>query len=215
VGIFPNQLAELPPPRGLGATGPISLFFGALNREEDWRPILPTLNRVLTDCGDRVRVRVVHDRQFFDALETGAKEFEPWCPYERYHEILHGCDLALLPLEPTRFNGMKSDLKLLQCAGHGVVVLASPTVYDGSVVEGETGFLYRSPVEFEGKLRQLIDDAGLRLRVAERAYQWVRDNRLLAQHYRKRHAWYFQLRDQLPRLNADLLRRLPELQSRL
>ncbi len=52
------------------------------------------------------------------------------------------CDIALLPLNFNRFNSMKSDLKFIECAGHGVTVLASPTVYENSIIEGRTGLIY-------------------------------------------------------------------------
>src|SRR5262249_9790648 len=159
-------------------------------------------NRVLEEFGPRVRVRVLHDRAFHDALQTPHKSFEPFCPYDRYQEVLRGCDVALLPLEPTRFNRMKSDLKFVECAAQGVAVLASPTVYEGSVKDGETGWLYHTPEEFERRLRQLLGDAPLRLRIADAAYAWVRDHRLLSQHIRGRIDAYFRMRDQLPRLTA-------------
>src|SRR5262249_2644497 len=102
-------------------------------------------------------------------------------------------------------------LKFLECAGHGVAVLASPTAYEGSVRDGERGLLYRSEEEFEERLRRLLDDAGLRRRLAANAYAWVRDHRLLAQHYRQRYDWYLGMRDRLPALNEELRRRAPEL----
>ena len=210
VAVFPNQLPYLPPPRVYPNDDRVRLFFGALNREDDWQPILPRLNRVLADYRDRVEVQVIHDRQFFDALQTGAKSFEPFCPYERYEQVLRECDVGLLPLAPTRFNRAKSDLKFLELAGNGVVALASPTVYDQSVVEGETGFLYRTPDEFEELLRQLIERQELRRAVAGRAYEWVRDNRLLSQHYRRRYEWYLRMRELLPQLNEELRERAPE-----
>ncbi len=70
---------------------------------------------------------------FFDALETPHKVFEPLASYGRYHELLHEADLALLPLEPTRFNEHKSDLKFLECGAHGVAALASVTVYGRTI----------------------------------------------------------------------------------
>jgi glycosyltransferase involved in cell wall biosynthesis len=211
VAVFPNQLAALPPPRNYPAEGPVGLFFGAVNREDDWQPILPALNRVLADDGSRLVVHVIHDRKFFDAIATSARTFEPYCPFERYEEILRRCDVALLPLEPTDFNSKKSDLKFVECSAHGVAVLASPTVYAGSVVEGQTGLLYRSVEEFEDRLRRLIDDAPLRRRLAGNAYRWVRDNRLQSQHYRRRHEWYLKLWDSRPQLQAQLRQRAPEL----
>ncbi|HEY9298768.1 MAG TPA: glycosyltransferase, partial [Phormidium sp.] len=163
------------------------------------------------EVGDRIRVRVIYDQKFFDALETPHKEFESFCAYERYQEILHSCDIAILPLNPTRFNSMKSDLKFIECAGHGVAVLASPTVYEGSIIEGETGLIYHSVAEFEDKLRKLISDTQWRQNIAQNAYNWVQNNRLLSQHYRQRRDWYLKMREELPRLNAELKSRVPEL----
>jgi glycosyltransferase involved in cell wall biosynthesis len=210
VMVFPNQIAFLPPPRQF-TTGEVTLFYGALNREEDWPAIMQGLNEVLARCAGRVRVRVVHDQKFFEALRIPNKEFEPTCPYERYSEILNACDIGLLPLNPTRFNAMKSDLKFLECAARGVVVLASPTAYEQTIVEGETGFLYRTAEEFTAKLRRLIDDAGLRQRVAAKAYEYVKEKRLLSQHYRQRRDWYFRMRERLPELTKELRGRVPEM----
>src|SRR5262249_43181189 len=107
VMVFPNQVAALPPWRGdqdRSASGPVTICFGALNREADWAPILPALNRLLAVHGEGVRVQVVYDRSFFDALATPHKAFEPLCSYDRYRSILGAADIALLPLEPTPFN---------------------------------------------------------------------------------------------------------------
>ena len=220
VAVFPNQLAYLPPwgdgdptaaPGGRRGDGEITIFFGALNRENDWQPIMASLNKILSQHQGRVRCQVIHDRRFFDALAIPEKEFTPFCPYERYLEILSSCDLALLPLAETRINSMKSDLKFLECAGHGAAVLASPTVYEQSVITGETGLIYHNTTEFESMLNQLITDGEMRQRLATNAYHWVAQNRLLCQHYRQRRDWYLQMRDQLPRLNQELHDRVPEL----
>lgn len=214
VAVFQNQLAYLPPPRNYSKDSQdnlINIFFGALNREADWQPIMPSLNRILAQYSQRVRVKVLHDRRFFDALAIANKEFEPFCPYERYQEIIHTCDIALLPLEFNRINSMKSDLKFIESAGHGAAVLASPTVYEKSIIEEETGFIYRSVEEFAEKLQALIDNPQLRQELARNAYEWVAENRLLSQHYRQRRDWYLGLRDRLPELNQQLRDRVPEL----
>lgn len=211
VVVFQNQLAYLPPPRQYKTDGTVKLFFGALNREADWALIIPALNRVLADYPEKVSVQVIYDQKFFAALATSQKQLEPFCAYERYQELMGECDIALLPLNPTRFNSMKSDLKLIECAGHGVTVLASPTVYENSIVEGHTGLIYRSEAEFETKLRQLIADPVYRRQLAENAYQWVKENRLLSQHYQQRRNWYLEMRENLPTLNQQLAKRVPEL----
>lgn len=213
IAIFPNQMAELPPPRQYRADAPVTLFFGALNREDDWAPILPALNRVLAEQGQSVAIRVVHDKTLFDSLTTPHKSFQPTCPYPRYLELLRGCDIGLLPLEPTPFNVLKSDLKLLEHAAHGVVALASPTVYAKSLRDGENGVLFQDPEEFERQLRMLLTDGARRRRIAQTAYRWVARQRLLSQHYRKRHDWYLRMLAERERLDKELLRRVPALSA--
>ena len=209
VTVFQNHLAWLPPQRDYNDDS-IALFFGALNRQKDWEPIMPALNQVLAKY-PQVIVKVIHDRQFYDAVISPRKQFQPWCPYEQYQEILHTCDIGVLPLMDTQFNRMKSDLKFLEHAGHGVVALASPTVYANTIAEGETGLIYRSPTEFAAHLTELILDRDLRQKIARNAYNWVRENRLLCRHYRERREWYLEMRSQLPRLNQELFDRCPEI----
>ena len=135
---------------------------------------------MLATHGARARVQVVYDRAFFDALTTENKTFEPLCPYERYKAILSQADIALMPLEPTRFNQHKSDLKFIEAAAHGAAVLASPTVYERTIRHGETGLIYRSIDEFAALLDRLIRDATFRRRLIDGACRYVAENRLLA-----------------------------------
>lgn len=211
VAVFRNQLGVLPPPRESNNSSSVTLFFGALNREKDWQPLMGALNQILKKNADKIHVKVLHDRQFFDQLEIASKDFEPFCDYQRYQEVMRCCDIALLPLLPNPINEMKSDLKFLESAGHGVTVLASPTVYEQSIIEGETGLIYRTVPEFAEKLDQLINHPSLRRKLAANAYEWVRHHRLLSQHYQERWNWYLQMRDELPRLNEELRSRLPEM----
>lgn len=217
VQIFANQIAALPAPRALPAaatgvdTPPATLFFGALNREADWAPWLATLNGVLSALSGRVRVLVVHDRALFDAIETSDKRFEPLCPHDRYHDLLRTADLAWLPLEPTRFNSFKSDLKFIECAAHSVAVLASPTVYSSVIIPGETGLIYQSANDFAGHLTRLITDPLFRRRLAGNAYRYVSEHRLLARHFRARETWYRSMIERLRELNQELKQRVPVL----
>jgi len=60
-------------------------------------------------------------------------------------------------------------------------------------------------------LAELIRNRDLRRQVAGNAYCWVRDNRLLAHHYRQRYQWYLEMLQRLPQLNDELRSRVPEL----
>jgi glycosyltransferase involved in cell wall biosynthesis len=211
VAVFPNQIAKLPPQRIYEDSKEINLFFGALNREKDWAEIMPILNLILKENEDKIRVKVIHDQVFFEALETKNKEFTPFCSYQKYLEILRSCDLGLLPLSPTRMNTMKSDLKFIEHAANGVTVLASPTVYENTIRQGKTGLIYYSVAEFERMLQELINDTKLRQELAANGYEYVKNNRLLSQHYYKRYHWYREMREKLPLLNQQLKERIPEL----
>lgn len=210
VGVFPNQLAELPPMRQFGqSSGPVKLFFGALNREDDWSPIMAALNEVIAENESNVFVEVVHDQGFYDALNTTNKRFHPTCNYHHYQEIISDCDVVLLPLNDNEFNRCKSDLKFIESAAFGVVALASPTVYSDTIDHENTGMIFKSPEDFARQLRLLIENAELRQRLSHHAYEYVKSNRMMSQHYRKRIDWYRQLINRLPELNNELRQRVP------
>ena len=210
VKVFKNQLAYLPPVRTY-KNEKTTIFFGALNREEDWKPILHSLNKVISDYEDKISVKIIHDKLFFDSLNTKNKEFKSYCPYNVYENILKQCDIAILPLEFNHFNSMKSDLKFIECAGHGVATLATPTVYKNTIDEGKTGLIYNSVEEFEEKLVKLIEDVDFRHELAKNAYNYVAENRLLSMHYQERTDWYYEMIEKLPQLNEELKSRAPEL----
>jgi hypothetical protein len=215
VAVFPNQIAALPRrrsgPSDASSSRPLTLFFGALNREADWAPYIQSLNDVLSRHGSRVRVQAVYDRAFFDALATPYKFFEPLCPFDRYHELLGEADIAFLPLAPNRFNKHKSDLKFIECAAHEVIALASPTTYGQTITDGETGLIYHNLGEFEAHLERLLSDFDLRRRLGENARAYVARNRMLAQHFRARHAWYLSMLQRKEDLETELRARVPEI----
>lgn len=210
IAVFPNHLPTLPA-QPAKAEAPIRIFIGAFNRGEDWAEISDQANRVLGYFGDRIQVEVVHDRDIFDSLRVPNRRFTPRCPYQTYLELLGSCHIALLPLRDTAFNRCKSDLKFIECAAHGVAVLAPMTVYAASLEDGKTGVLYRSPNEFMTGLQRLIQEADLRQAVTTGARAHVANTRMLANHYEERHAWYLDLARKADALRAAHRVRAPEL----
>ena len=216
VYLFENQLAELPPTRSYDENAPqVTIFFGALNRRADWKPLMPSINAAIQEHGDRLYFRVVSDYAFYQQLRTerksyvgGTQDGSVVAPYERYVEELHSSDIALLPLNDTEFNRAKSDLKFIEAAGNGAAVLAAPTVYAATVRDGETGLIYHSPKEFAQKLDLLIRRADLRRSLAENAYRYVAEQRLLAGHLDAYILAYRELFDRREELERERLRRV-------
>ena len=218
VYLFENQLAELPFARSYeGNASQVTIFFGALNRRADWEPLMPSINAAIQEHGDRLYFRVVSDYTFYQQLRTeqksyvgGTQDGSVVAPYERYVEELRSSDIALLPLNDTEFNRAKSDLKFIEAAGNGAAVLAAPTVYAATVRDGETGLIYRSPEEFAQKLDLLIRRADLRRTLAENAYRYVAEHRLLAGHLDEYMNVYRELFDRREELERERLRRVAE-----
>ena len=208
VAVFPNALAALPDVRNFADPAGMTMFFGALNREQDWQPLMGAINAVARTAGERLRFSVVHDRGFFDALETPHKRFTATCEYDAYMELLGECELSLMPLEDNGFNRAKSDLKFIEAGACRVAALASDVVYGDTVEDGRTGMLFRDADEFRRKLMRLVAMPDIARDLGDAARDYVAMNRMLAYQVAPRIAWYRSLWARREALTAALLERL-------
>ncbi len=220
VTVFANQLRRLPPPRDFDdefkKKKTVTIFFGALNRDGDFMELVPVLNRFAKQYGKKLEFKILSRHNLFDAIESDNKTFigdmnrydGQFIPYDAYEAAIRSSDIALLPLRDNEFNRSKSDLKFIECAGSGAVALASPIVYANTIQEGKTGFIYRDEREFSNKLNLLIKNKNLRRMVAEKAYAYVKAERLMSQHYEERLDWYRELLLRLPELTAEAAARV-------
>jgi hypothetical protein len=190
VAVFPNAIVALPEVRNFADPDTLTFFFGALNREAEWVPYIPALNDVAALAGSRLRFQVVHDHQFFQALNTPHKAFTPTCDYDTYQALLSSSEISFMPLSDTPFNRAKSDLKFIEAASYRVVSLASPIVYKDSIVHDETGILFDGPEELCLALLRLIALPALARRMAEQAREYAVRERMLAYQVSPRIAWY-------------------------
>ena len=213
VAVFGNAMRALPELRNFGQSGRLTLFFGGLNREADWAPLLGALNAVAAAVGERLHFRIVHDQALFDALATPHKSFTPTCDYATYFELLGRSEISFMPLNDNWFNRCKSDLKFIEAAACRVVALASPVVYADSVDDGQTGVLFGDAEELRVRLLRLVANPEIALRIAEAARAWVAENRMLAYQTQARIDWYRSLWERRAELTRALLERTPELGS--
>jgi SAM-dependent methyltransferase len=208
VRVFPNAIQSLPEIRNFANPNAVTLFFGALNRQRDWQPLMPALNEVAARAGERLKFCVVHDQAFFDALQTPHKTFAPTCDYEDYMRLLGGCEISFMPLQDDAFNRAKSDLKFIEAGACRVAALASHVVYGNSIADGQTGLLFRDADELSTRLRRLVAMPDLARAIGDSARAYVEAERMLAYQVAPRIAWYRDLWARRSALSEALLARL-------
>ena len=216
IAVFENCLERLPtlaPDKweGVGTGKRLKLFFGALNRQASWKEWMEPLNEILKTMPEKWEVEVIHDREFFESIQTKYKNFTPTCNYLTYMQILKNCHISLLPLEQTDFNEMKSDLKFVESAGAQVATIASPTVYESTIESNRTGIICH-----QGKdLIEILDELGRNPEAAQEiavnARGWCQMHRLQHSQTQRRLKWYQTLWQQREKLTQELLTRVPEL----
>lgn len=195
VGVFRNQLAEIPPLPPVRSR-PLTIGWGgSLGHLADWYQLAPRLQKwldqhpdvhlaVMTNDNARAFFRLAPERYYFQTFGTLAE----------YMEFLERLDIGLAPLLPTEFNRCRSDVKFLEYASRGVVgIYADLEPYHGSVEHGRNGFLYRTEEELFACLDALMADVRLRERVRLEAYEQVARHRRLENHIGERLAFYREL----------------------
>lgn len=213
VAVFPNAVRALPVPGNFTDPKTLTLFFGALNREGDWRDLLGVVNDVIRLAGDRLRFQVVHDRGFYAGLATPRKNFTPLCDHATYLALLGASEISFMPLADTAFNRAKSDLKFIEAAACRVVPLASAVVYAGAIEDGKTGLIFRDAQELRARLLRLISFPAMAREIAEAARAQVIRERMLADQVATRLSWYRDLWARRDTLRAALDARVPELKD--
>tara|TARA_B100001939_G_scaffold344852_1_gene360229 strand:+ start:1436 stop:3151 length:1716 start_codon:yes stop_codon:yes gene_type:complete len=216
IAIFENCLERLPdlnPEKWdkVGQENRLRLFFGALNREDSWKEWIEPLNDVLRNNPERWEVEVIHDKAFFDALQTPYKRYSPTCNYAIYMEKLKQCHISLLPLKKTAFNEKKSDLKFVESAGAQVATIASSTVYGDIIEPNKTGIICSEGKNLGDILNDLSNSPGKAKQIATNARDWCQTHRLQHIQTQRRFEWYRSLWEQRDKLTQELLNRVPEL----
>lgn len=209
--IFENAISALPIAQNFQNVDRISLLFAGINREGDWRPYVESLNALSRRFDGRLNYEIVSDRLLFDALETNHKTFTPLCDYPTYRNILSRCEISFMPLSDTPFNRCKSDLKYIEAAAYRVAALASPVGYEHCIDDGESGILFRTPIEFERCLSILVANPDFARKIGDGGRRYVERSRMLSYQVRRRADWYLSLWARREALTRSLLARVPGL----
>ncbi|WP_172820893.1 glycosyltransferase [Cyanobium sp. NIES-981] len=203
LAVFPNQIAQLPPPRQRSSNGELSDearqvvvgWGGSIGHMEDLRAIAPALGRWLQGQ-PRARLEIMGDpalAAFFADVPRQQFRFHRAGPLPHYLAWLGSLDIGLAPLLTTEFNRCRSDVKFLEYAAAGVTpVLQRLDPYAG-VCDGVTGFLFSDQEQLLSIMDQLIADPALRRQVADSAYKQVARQRRGDDHAARRIAFYREL----------------------
>jgi len=209
VRVFANAIRQLPTRAPARPEGRLRLFFGALNRARDWQPLMAAYRQLAERNPETLEFVVVHDQAFFEALpQTTRKVFHPTLPQPDYLSVLSACDLALLPLNDTPFNRMKSDLKFIECCAAGVVPVCSRVVYADRPEHRTIGYFADTPDEWLSVLQQAIDNPTDRQARSRQGLDYVRTQRLHAGQVSARLDYYQSLLADRPQLEQARQARL-------
>lgn len=214
VQVFPNAVFEMPQ---VSSTTPkqgkrLRVFFGALNRGPDWTGLVSALVAAAQKLADEIELVVVHDQAFFDALpESLAREFHPTLPHDQYMAVLATCDVALLPLNDTPFNWLKSDLKFIECCAAGAVPICSPVVYGERAEHREIGVFATTAEEWRQALLKLCSEPAEIQRRRVLGLDYVKRERMHCHQVAEREAYYRSLLTRREALESQRQQRLAAL----
>lgn len=110
----------------------------------------------------------------WEGLESRVRRHR-FLPWRQLPALLAQFDINLAPLVlDNPFARSKSEIKYVEAGLVHVPTVASPTqAFCHAIRDGENGFLASSPLEWEDKLRQLVEDADLRRAMGESAWEDV------------------------------------------
>jgi GT2 family glycosyltransferase/glycosyltransferase involved in cell wall biosynthesis len=199
--VIPNGLDErlwsAVAPAGRPPFGPLRvLFMGTATHDADLALVLPALERLRSEYGDRVRIDVLGATRgalpdFVNRVIPPAAAAASYPGFVNWLIQRNDWDVGLAPLVDSDFNRCKSSIKVLDYAALGLATLASDVgVYRGSLADGSGGILAgESPLPWFGALSRLARDWGLLRRLRDGARSGFAAHTLAAQAEARRRSW--------------------------
>lgn len=186
-----------------------ALFFGALNREDDFKEQCDGMVDFLIAQKDNVACHIVHEPSLFNAMDgRGDATLHPTQTYENFIKLLSEMDIALLPLVENEFNACKSDLKLIECFAHGVVPIVSSFAAEQTSVPEKLLLVAQTPADWIRILGELLEDPKEVARRKAMGQMYVKKNRMWADKAPKVIKLYQSLIADHEKLEADRIARL-------
>jgi hypothetical protein len=191
--VFPNQISHVPAPRPCRKFDRVVIgWAGSHGHLNDVAAVAGLLGRWVLQRPNAVLHLMCSDPiwRLFDGLPTHKRVRTPTGSIRDYYRFLSTVDIGLGPLEDTRFNRSRSDVKFLEYAVSGVVPLMSALTPYETVRHGETGFLFEGADEMVKVLDHLVGAGSLMRDVSQTAREYVIRERLQKDHVWARIAQY-------------------------
>lgn len=183
VYVYPNSLNfEIYPKVELAQSKEVKILWtGGASHYIDLYTIKEPLGKVLRKYPHAKFLYFGQEYPIFKKWFGDSIEFIDWVDPEAYTYRLSmiGHDINLCALRPTPFAECKSAIKFYESSAiwNPAVTLGADFGPYQEIIDGETGFRYTSPKEFEWKLSELIENAPLRKQLAQNAQDWVHSYR--------------------------------------
>lgn len=153
-------------------------FMGTLMRDEDFVCVTPAIKRILYEYGDKVEVEFIGYCP--SELKEQAAVYEFINDYEKFRDffVQRNWDFGIAPLANTTFNLSKTNNKYREYSSICISGIFSNILpYSTSITHLHNGYLVENNEDaWYEALKCMIDDDGLRKRLARAAYSDIREN---------------------------------------
>lgn len=151
----------------------IGYLSGSITHNPDFEMVKPALIKIMDEF-PQVDLVVMGYLDLSDDLTRFGERIvrRAFGDWEELPKVIAGLDINLAPIEETIFNEAKSENKWTEASLCKVVTVASDFGAFREVIEdGKTGMLCKNGEDWYKKIKQLVEDDGLRRRIAEKAHK--------------------------------------------
>ncbi len=216
IAVFENQIEK--PGSIEKPDGPLIVGWGgSVGHLEDIRAVAPALTEWLQRRHDVV-LSIMADPTFMELFKNAPAErirFTPPGTLDDFYSFVQTLHVGIAPIRDDEFNLCRSDVKFMEYASRGAVpVCADVPTYNRTLRNGETGLLFSNTEEMIGHLDSLADNPELRRSIAERAFEYIANERSERKAARKRLDFYASLLPEEHKpgsLTAERLATIPSL----
>ncbi len=155
-------------------------FMGTLMRDGDFAFVVPALEGLIEEYGDRVNIEFIGYSPAQLKGYTQVRSFDFIDDYNEFRRFFASrkWNIGLAPLNDTEFNRSKTNNKYREYSSFRIAgIYSNMSAYNYCIQNGVNGFLAENTKEdWYHTIKKLIDNSELRFSIAENAWQDVEKN---------------------------------------